>query len=352
MKKVNLKSGQILLVDNGIATRVVDKAGKTVDLIDRAVAGWLQSGLINDAEGAVAFSRQLEYVRARVYETKYPELKARQLFPVTSGTPVGAQSLTITSFDMTGIAKIISDYGQGLVRADAHGKQSTVNIRTMGAAYGYSIEEMEAAAYAGVPLSARKGMALNRSFELGVNEIAFYGDSNHNIGGFFSNPNIPTSAAAASGTGSSRLWADKTPDQILEDINNAFTDVFSSTNMVHSADTLVLSADRYAFIAAKPRGDGTDTTVLEYVVKASPFLNSMADVIPLNECAAANNPLLSTDCFFVYERREENVELHIPMELNQLPTQTKDMEFLIPARLTTAGLIVHYPLAFNLVTGI
>ena len=75
-----------------------------------------------DADGAVFFQRQLEHIKARSYDVRYAELKARTLFPVSNEGGPGVTTITYRTYDQVGAAKIINAYADDLPRADVAGK--------------------------------------------------------------------------------------------------------------------------------------------------------------------------------------------------------------------------------------
>ena len=115
---------------------------------------------------------------------------------------------------------------------------------------------------------------------------------------------------------------------------------------------MLLPPSQWNYIASTPRSANSDTTILQYLVQNSPFLNSVEDIIPVNECAATNNPLLATDAMVAYDRSPDVVQLEIPVELEMLPVQQKNLEFTVPGRARLGGLNIYYPLAFAIATGI
>lgn len=345
-----MKNLKIISFDGQVATVQDNHAQKPVKIqLDSAVATGIQNGLF-DAEGGVFFQRQLEYVKSKSYDVQYPELKARSLFPVSNEAGAGATSITYTTYDQIGAAKIINAYANDLPRADISGKETTSPIRSVGISYGYNIDEIQASQMTGAALDQRRANAAVRSNEQTLNTIAFFGDAEHNLPGFFNNPNIPTGNVVNPGSGTE--WVNKTPDEILFDINDAFADVFETTNMVERANTLLLPPSQWSYIASTPRSANSDTTILQYVVKNSPYLNSEADVIPVNECKASLNPNLTNDAMVVYDRNPDKLQFEIPVELEMMATQQKNLEFIIPGRSRVGGVIVYYPLSANILEGI
>lgn len=347
MKKFNLRDGSVLAFDGMIGT-VTAKDGKQVQL-DGAIVTALNNGIL-DADGAFFFQRQLELIKARSYDVRYAELKARTLFPVSNEGGPGITSITYRTYDMAGSAKIINAYADDLPRADVAGKETTIPVRSVGISYGYNLDEIQSSQLTGAALDQRRANAARRSNEQVVNDVAFYGDAESGLPGLFSNPNIPTGAVVNPGSGTE--FVNKTPDEILFDVNDLFADIFETTKMVEQGNTLLLPLNQWSYIMSTPRSSNSDTTIAQYLVQNSPYLNSLDDLIPVNECAAANNPLLSTDAMVAYDRSPEKLQLEIPVELEMLPVQQKNLEFVVPGRSRLGGLNIYYPLSLSIATGI
>lgn len=346
MKTMKLKGGGSITFDGAFASFDID--GKKVQM-DGGIVAAVNVGII-DADGGVFFQRQLEHIKARSYDVRYAELKARQLFPVSNEAGPGVTNITYRTYDQVGAAKIINAYANDLPRADVAGKETTIPVRSVGISYGYNLDEIQASQLTGVGLDQRRANAAMRSNEQVVNDVAFFGDATSGLPGLFDNPNIPTGAVVNPGSGTE--WVNKTPDEILFDVNDLFADIFETTKMVEQGNTLLLPPSQWSYIASTPRASNSDTTILQFLVQNSPYLTSEADIIPVNECAAANNPELSTDAMVAYDRNPDKLQLEIPVELEMLPVQQKNLEFIVPGRSRLGGLNIYYPLSLAIATGI
>lgn len=347
MIKFKLKDGSVVQFDS-FGSCVV--SGPTQITLDGAIAFAIQSGFM-DADGAVFFQRQLEHIKAKSYDVKYAELKARTLFPVSNEAGPGVQTITYRTYDQVGIAKIINAYADDLPRADVAGKETSIPVRSVGTSYGYNLDEITASMMTGASLDQRRANASRRAVEQVINTVAFFGDAASGLPGLFSNTNIPTGDVVA-GAATTKTWITKTPDEILFDVNDLFADIFETTNMVETANTLLLPPAQWAYIMSTPRSSISDVTIGQFIAMNSPFLNSVDDIIPINECANANNPLLAKDCMVAYDRNPDKLQLEIPVELEYLPVQQKNLEFVIPGRSRLGGLNIYYPLSMAIATGI
>jgi hypothetical protein len=311
--------------------------------------------MISDAiDTGVFFARQLESIKAQSYDVKYANLKFREMFPVTNETPEGAEAVTYRTYDQTGIAKFIGSYGKDIPRADIGGKETLIAVKGMAIGFGFTLQEIRAAAMTGLPLDSRKSAAAVKGAETVMNDVAFFGDAVQGLEGIFSHPNIPT-AAAPNGAAVSPLWSTKTPDEILLDLNNCVNDIFTDSLMVEVPDTLALSPERHALIATTPRASNSDTTILQFFAANSPHISGPDKVVSLNECSAAvrnSKGLSNVDVMLGYRNSSDAMEFEEPMPLKFHPEQREGLEILVPGEARTGGLNVYYPLSANIVTGI
>lgn len=346
--KITLKDGSLLKFE-GYKAQVIANDAKNNITLDGGILQGIQNGIV-DADGGVFFQRQLEYVKAQSYDVQYADLKAREVFPVSNEAGDGITTITYRTYDQVGMAKIINAYADDLPRADVGGKETTIPVRTVGNSYGYNIDEIRASQLTGASLDSRRADAAKRAHEQVVNDVAWYGDAASGLPGLFSHPNIPTGDVVDGGSGTE--WVNKTPDQILFDINDLFADIFETTQMKERPNTLLLPVVQWSYIMSTPRASNSDTTIGQYIAMNSPYLNSVDDIQPLNELSAANNPELSSDAMVAYDKNPMKLQLEIPVEFEQMATQQKNLEFIVPCRSRLGGLNIYYPLSIAIATGI
>lgn len=338
MRQVKLSDGKMVTLDTEIQYLVDKGALKPAN------------NNFNDADLGLFFQRQLEHIKVQSYDVLYADLKYREIFPVSNDGGKGVTSITYRTYDHVGKAKVINGAADDLPRADVSGKETTIPVKTIGSSYGYTLMEIQSSQLTGAALDQRRANSVRRSIEELQNEIAFVGSAADGLGGFFDNASIPTGAVVNPGSGTE--WVNKTPDQILFDVNDLFADIFETTNMVERGNTLLVPPAQWSLIMSTARSANSDTTIAQYLVNNSPYLNSMEDIVPLNECAAANNTLLSTDAMVAYTKSPDKLQLEIPVDTEFLPVQEQGLEFVVPVYSNYAGLNVYYPLSAAIATGI
>lgn len=300
-----------------------------------------------DANESVFLQRQLDFIKTQTFDIKYAELKARRLIPVSSEADPGAERIFYRQYDQTGMAKVISNYGDDLPRADVKGKEFFATVKTLGASYGYNLQEMRAAVYANVPLEQRRANAARRAIAQLENKIAFFGDTEYNILGLLNNPNTTSVTIPADGTGASKLWTAKTPDLIIRDMNLVANTVVSSSLGVEIPDTMLMPISQYNYISSTPRSALSDTTILNFFLQNNPYIKGVEWVNELKQAGAG-----STDRIMAYRKSPDVLTMEVPSDFEQLELQIENLEYKIPCIERFAGVLVYYPLAIAYGDGI
>lgn len=304
---------------------------------------------------SVFFARELDHIKAKSYDVQYPELTALNLFPITHEADAGAETVTYYTYDKSGLAKIIDNYSTDLPRADVTGQPSTAQVRSIGTSYGYSVQEMRASRMAGKSLDSRKGESARYQNDNTVNMLAWAGDPTHGILGVLSDgQNIPLYTLGNNEAGDSTAWADKTPDEILADVNGMAAQVARTTKNVERPDTLCIPSDAYMDIATRRLGE-TGETVLSWLLSKSPYIKNIIPASELNHDSNETNPYAAsgnTGVAFLFKNDENKLSLEIPMPYMQHQLQVKNLETVIPCESRCAGMIVYYPMSCLIAVGV
>lgn len=313
-------------------------------------------------QASVFFARELDYVKAQSYDVEYPELTALSLFPQTSEADPGAETVTYYTYDRTGLAKIIDNYSTDLPRADVNGKPSYAQIKSIGASYGYSAQEMRASRLAGKSLDTRKAESARYQNDVLTNKIAWMGDADSGLLGVLSSAqNIPLYTIPVGGTSGKTKWTEKTADEILLDINGMAKQVARVTKNVERPDTLCVPADVYMDISTR-QVPGINATVMSFVLEHAPYIKEIVSTAELDVDSPETNPYAEgapgvaqnagVGVAFLFKNDVNKLALEIPMPFYQYPLQVKGLETLIPCESRVAGMIVYYPLSCLIAVGV
>lgn len=307
-----------------------------------------------DSGQTVFFERELEHVKSKTYDKMKRPLRAFELIPVDSTAGAGDETIVYQSYDMVGMAKVIANYADDLPRADVHGEEFVAKIKSVGNSYGYNLQEIRAAQKAGKSLEARKSDAAVRSQQETWNKVAFFGDAEHNLPGWLTNPNIPSASAPADGTGSATTFASKTPAQILRDLNDLVNGIITLTKGYEKPDTLVLPLEQYTLIHTTVFGSASDDSIAQVFLKNSPYITSIEWAVELSSTELAANGVtdFTGNIAIAYRRDPECLTFEMPVMFEQLAVQERNLEFVVPCHSRIAGVIVYYPLSMSILEGI
>lgn len=302
-----------------------------------------------DANESMFFARELEAIKARTYDILYPELKMLRLVPISFDAGPGAESITYRQYDSVGVMKIIANYADDLPRADVTGKEFTSQVKSLGGAYGYNVQEIRAARMAGKPLEQRRANAVRLANDQAVNRIGWFADGTAAWGGMLGllfNANV-TKAAAVHGD-----WGNATTDEIINDVNVLINNIRTLTKGVENADTVLLPVNKFSQLATTPRSNVSDTTILEFLRRVHPGVtfedaNELTSVTPNPRTGAG-----SAHCMVAYRRSSDKLTMEIPQAFEQFPAQERNLEFVVPCHSRVGGIIIYYPLSVSIADGI
>jgi hypothetical protein len=306
---------------------------------------------ILDGTGTIFFQRQLEQIKARSYDVLYSDLTYDKAFDVSNEINPGAESITYETYDQRGKARIIKGNATDIPRADVDGKETTISVVTIASMFGYTVQEIKAAQFAGKNLSQRRGNACRRAIEEMMNYYTWFGDANSNLQGFFTSGLITSAQAAATGTGSSRAWADKTGALIYADVTGVITTIVEDSEMVEIPNMIGLPIAQYNLIMETNMGTGTDTTVAQYIIRNSPYLTSLDQFMPIPDLNLATGGG-TTDAMIVWTKNADKVQIEIPEDVNFMPPQLHGLEYQNYGMCRFGGLNYYYPKSAYILTDI
>lgn len=344
---------------------------------------------------------EIQYLEPEIYRIEYPELTYSRVIPQNQVTS-GAQQVAYDIYDRAGEAELITSGSKNIPRATTGKLRKYRGIYEYGQAAAYTLMELNSARMANLPLEARELEAARYGVQIRMNKLAYFGDEKipeTDIYGLFNNSEVGVfvngvdtalgvpvvtdqavapspatwqNAIAAAGTDQTKIV--NVAQAIQEQINYMFAQINVKSLGVETADTLLLPRLQYNLIATTVISSFTQETVLSRVIKNSPYLQSEADIIVVNETAyteavqgadgsstpfglaadrtaflsggtAPTQPNLDQDCMFALKRDPHKLKFHVATPFQFLAPQVTNFEFLINGYTSTAGTLTYYPLS-------
>lgn len=300
------------------------------------------SGMRLDAAQTATLARQLEYVKAQLYNVKYPAFQARNFIPVSTEVPNGAETITYRQWDQYGMAKVVANAADDIPLVDVVAREFTTKVKSLADGYTFSVQDLRAIAQSGQPIDTMKAMAARRAMEAAMDEVAAFGLPEAGMMGFVNHPNVPL---VSPDTGS---WASATDAQILADLNKLVKAVVTATKGIHKPDTILLDTDTFEYLASKPVGADLQKTLLRVFLDSNPHIRNIDSWHKLDTADAAGTGPRAV----CYLRDPEVLQLEIPQDFEQFPPQARNLAFIVPCHARIGGTVIRYPLAMAYMDGI
>lgn len=329
-------------------------------------------GLLDRQDASVsgftgAFARQLEYIYPEIERLVFARFKARKLIPVDNGVPNWAEFFTYRQLgEVQKNAAIVHNYSDDAPRPDFYATEWPQRIFSLSSSYGYSIQDMRAAAQMNISLDAELGRMAREMIERQIEDLAAFGTplilqpgGTQQVYGLTNAPNVVGTTQVSSGTWIAQYNADTSSGKttsigaMVSDLNAMRKQIFDNTKgeMGDIGElSLVFPTKLYSFLASTPRSiqfDSTGQSLLDYLVKTCGYKD--ADFWNRVDLAASGG---TTGRTFAYRRDPAVLRLVISQEFEQFAPQPRNMGFVIPCHARTGAVEVKRPLEMTYMDGI
>lgn len=307
--------------------------------------------LVTDQQALGFLVSQTSYIESQVYQTQYPDVQYASLIPIDTSAPEWIKSVTYFSTDRTGRANWFHHLAKDLHIADVDRTKNEVGIEMADIGYRYSLEEISQSMMLGIPLTTERADSAVRASELFIDGVAMRGNAEKSFSGLINYPGI--SVVHAKAVAGHTTWDTKTPDQIIEDVNDTLTGQYMDTLTVELADTLLLPVGALTITATK-RIDGTTQSVLDYILEKNVYTLTTGQRLTVRGVRGLEDAGTNGSGRMVAYRKDPGVlKMHIPMPHRFLPPfQTAPLVWDIPGIFRLGGLEIRRPGAVRYLDGI
>lgn len=317
---------------------------KYLDMLLATLGVFSETDLRTDSKYTAVLEKQLEYVKATTYDVVYPEMKARQLIPVSNEVDPGAETITYRQWDGFGIAQIISNYADDIPLVDVMAEEFTQKIQGIALGYQYSIQDLRRSAMSGIGLDQRRARQTRRQMEQKIEDIAATGDSAGGLSGISNNSNV-TLVSPLTGT-----WSTATGAQMVADLLHLEASMVVANKETFYPTTIVLDIESRSLLARTRISTTGDThkTALQAFLESA---NYVTEVVSWNKLALADSAGTGPRAI-CYAKTPDVLTLEIPQEFEQMPPQQKNLAFFVPTHQRCAGVLIYYPIGMSYMDGL
>lgn len=137
-------------------------------------------------------------------------------------------------------------------------------VTPWGMELGWSMFELAASMQVGRPIDTDKVTAMNWKYNFDVDEQVYTGDAGLGQYGLVNSPLI-TPTNVPNGAGGSPLWAQKTPDEILADVNTTLTAAWAASGYAYVPTRLLVPPTSFANLVSTKVSTAGNVSILEFL---------------------------------------------------------------------------------------
>lgn len=188
-----------------------------------------------------------------------------------------------------------------------NGERITLPLRLLGQEVSYSSVELERSQLLGQSIDAQKFNALNTIYQMATDEMIYIGDSDVGAKGLL-NSALVTTGSVSNGASASPLWTNKTPDEILDNVNTMVTAAWEASGFTVCPDKLLVPPAQFAFLSGQKISSAGNVSILTFLEDNSISLRvngRKLDIKPLKWLTGRGAG--GTDRMVAYTNDEERV---------------------------------------------
>ena len=292
---------------------------------------------------------QTAYIEADAYRTKYASIQYPDIVPVVTEANEWTRTITHFSTDGTGQAEWFGGRAMDMPLSDVTATKYDVSVEMAAIGYDYSLEELNQASMAGVSLPSEKAIRARRAAEELIESVVMNGNAARSWDSLIDHSAVTKMDAADGAAGTNpKYWVNKTADEIIADVNALLSAMWTETNQVEIADTLLVPPSCAAILASLRIPD-TMYNVGEYVMEKN--VSTLISRRPLmirtvreleNAAASGHGRIIA------YRNDPEILRLHLPMPyMFGEPLQKGHYNWEVPGIFRTGGLEIRLPRALH-----
>lgn len=139
-------------------------------------------------------------------------------------------------------------------------------LRPWGFEIKYTIFELESSARLGRPIDSQQYDLMRYKHQMDIDEQVFYGDTGFTDYGMLNN-NLVTPVSVPTGVSGFTQWTQKTPNEILNDINFAVNTVWASSAWAWMPSHLLIPPAQFSYISTQLVSLAGNTSILTYILE-------------------------------------------------------------------------------------
>lgn len=172
------------------------------------------------------------------------------------------------TLDSIGNMPWISAETTAIPGVSVNGQKIVLPLRLAAREVSYTSVELERSQLTGQQIDRQKMDAMNILYQMNVDQMVYIGSTDVGATGLVNDAGVTVDNAADGLTGSS-LWVDKTPDEILADVNSLLTNTWSASAFAICPSKILLPPANFSYIAAQKVSSAGNVSILKFLKENS-----------------------------------------------------------------------------------
>lgn len=286
-----------------------------------------------------------------------PELKWTEVIPMeavdTSINP-GARSASYLVRDRRGRGEFRGRKGQNVSSVGTTIDKVNVPIESAGVTANFDRADARAVLMGhDQNLMTELGEVMREASERHLEATFFFGFDELGYRGFLDYPGVPLTTAALNAGATSTLWADKTGDEIVFDVQTGISDVFIATKGVHIPGHIALPPEQFAALTSIKASAAADKSLMEYLETNNIYTKKTGNKLTFQDLRyLAGAGAGGTDRMVLFEKDKKNFWQPMPLPFDMLTPQENGFGVDLLAEYVFGSFHIKRPLSMEYVDGI
>ena len=303
----------------------------------------------------VFLMKQLEKVDEKILEPLSGTDWPRDIPVITGGGLLESIATVDVTYASTGKAEdsLIFDAANDIPVMQADMSKSVARTFNFAEYMSFSTLEKEKMRQVGMDPETFLNKGIRLHCDKTIDRNVYVGFSKINSTGMINNPNV-TRVTAHTGAASSTAWADKTADEILDDINTILYQVWYANDFSSDAlpNHLLIPVQQFGALVSRKVGDDGDKSILAYVLENNLTTQQGGQLIisPCKWCKEIGSG--ASDRMVAYMNQEDRICFNLTQPLRRMETEYADMRIKIPYICQFSEVRFLYPTTVRYMDGI
>lgn len=158
----------------------------------------------------------------------------------------------------------ISKETTALASVQVNGQKVVLPLRPLAREVSYTSLELDKSQMTQQPIDVEQLSALNELYQMNTDQMVYIGSSDVGATGLLNSSDI-TATTVANGISGDSEWVNKTPDEILADVNQLLNDCYASAAYAVCPSKLLLPPFQFSYIASQKVSSAGNVSILKFL---------------------------------------------------------------------------------------